>query len=205
MIDPEKITNFNLNKNQLEEVLLFWVCAAGKNARTAARCLDKLLVWMREWIRDEMEHSVPRSPFALIRRKDSFHRNRPGANGKWLAALMQIHGIGCYNQKSKTFMQLANSGLDLKTCTVEDLEAIKGIGPKTARCFIMHSRPNQECAGLDTHILKYLRAKGYDAPKITPTGKRYRELEKIFMGLAKKAKKTIAEFDLEIWNEYSVK
>ena len=43
MIDPSNITNFNMNKNELEEVILFWVMAAGKNAKVASRKLSALL------------------------------------------------------------------------------------------------------------------------------------------------------------------
>ena len=92
--------------------------------------------------------------------------------------------------------------MDLKTCTVEDLELIKGIGPKTARCFLIHSRPNQQLAGLDIHALRYLADQGYQVPKTTPTGKKYKEIEGWFIKEANKAGKDVATFDLEIWNKY---
>ena len=199
MVDPVNITNFNLNRNQLEEHLLFWICAAGKNGRTAARCLDSFLSLTRKWFRMK-DMTPPRSPFAMIRKKNQLH-----TNDSWVSAGMKICGIGCYGMKSKSFLALANSRLNLETCSVEELEAIPGIGPKTARCFLIHSRPDQEYAGLDTHILKFMRAKGFDVPKSTPSGKKYREIEKEFIKLAKQAKKPIAEYDLEIWREYSVK
>ena len=44
MIDPVSITCFTNTKEQLEEVLLFWVLAAGKNAITASKCLENLMV-----------------------------------------------------------------------------------------------------------------------------------------------------------------
>lgn len=118
---------------------------------------------------------------------------------------MKSAGIGCYSQKAITFMQLAESNLNLKSCGVEDLEKIKGIGPKTARCFLIHSRPNQRLAGLDTHILKYLREKGIDAPLSTPPAKKYKKLEQEFIKLADNAGKSVAEFDLEIWLTYREK
>lgn len=93
--------------------------------------------------------------------------------------------------------------LNLKSCSVDDLENIYGIGPKTARCFLIHSRPNMRFAGLDTHILKYLRGLGYEVPKTTPTGKKYKEIEQIFLNLVDKSGKSVAEFDLEIWRKYS--
>jgi thermostable 8-oxoguanine DNA glycosylase len=189
MIDAEKITDYNLNNAELEEHILFWVCAAGKNGVTSAKCLDNLLVFLKKL------HKSKSSPFKLIKK----------TGPEELASYMKQFGIGCYNLKSKTFLALANSNLNLNECSVEDLELIKGIGPKTARCFLIHSRPDQPYAGLDTHILRFLRDKGYDAPKSTPTGKKYRELEKIFIRLAKRANKSVADYDLFIWNKYRKK
>ncbi|NBP02621.1 MAG: hypothetical protein EBU90_21370 [Proteobacteria bacterium] len=100
-------------------------------------------------------------------------------------------------------LDLASRGLDLKTCSVSDLESVRGIGPKTARCFLMHSRRGARYAGLDTHALKYMREKGIDVPKSTPTGKKYLELEAKFLELADRSGKSVAEFDLEIWRHYS--
>jgi len=204
MVDPSNITDFKLNKYQLEERLLFWVCAAGKNGRTAAKCLDKFMSLVREWYKTN-RINCPRSPFLAIKKKNELHKGRPGSGGKWITAGMKICGIGCSKSKSKSFLELAYSGLDLCVCSVDNLESIHGIGPKTARAFLIHSRPNQQYACLDTHILKFMRAKGVDAPQSTPTGKKYKEIEREFIRLAKEAKKSIAEFDLEIWNEYSVK
>jgi thermostable 8-oxoguanine DNA glycosylase len=69
--------------------------------------------------------------------------------------------------------------------------------------FLMHSRKGQQYAALDTHILKYLRARGHDAPLNTPSpGPKYRALESAFLGHAKKAGMSPADFDLSIWNSY---
>lgn len=180
MIDPTNITNFDLNDYQLEETLLWWVCASGKNGRTAAKCLDNLL----------QDNKIGDSnPFTIIKRI------------KNLPQEMKKHGIGCFNHKAKTFLQLVNSGLNLRTCSEEDLLKIWGIGLKTARCFIMHSRKDQKLAGLDTHALKFLADLGYDVPKSTPTQKKYEELQKIFLSLTDNPTK----LDLEVWNAYSLK
>lgn len=191
MIDPTKITNFNLTQSETEEVLLFWVCAAGKNGITAARCLDRLLSAWRE--RASKIKPNP-SPFDIIRCIS--HAND-------LAGEMKKYGIGCYNAKAKTFLSLVWKSLDLKKCTVEDLEAVPGIGPKTARCFLIHSRKDQKYAGLDTHILKFLRDMGHDVPKSTPTGRKYRELELAFLKHVDESRMPVADFDLMIWLKYS--
>jgi len=183
MIDPSNITNFNQTDYQLEEVLIFWICVAGKTATVISRNLDRLL-----------ESLVGRSPFDKIRR----------IGAKKLPQTLKDFGIGCYNMKAKTIWGVINSGLDLRTCSIEDLERIAGIGRKTSRCFVMHSRPDAECAGLDVHILKFLREQGHDVPKSTPgTDKAYKSIEKLFLKYANKSGKTVADFDLKIWKKHA--
>lgn len=185
MVDPENVTEFACSKERLEELLLFWVCAAGKNGRTAARGLDRLL--------NRLEAKKVGGPFMAVRR------------AKDLNILMKSCGIGCYNQKARTFKELATSKINLRTCTPDDLEKIYGIGKKTSRCFILHSRPDAQYAGLDTHILKHLRAVGVkNVPKSTPNSKKeYERLEKEVLKLAKDAGMRPADYDLMIWNFYS--
>ena len=189
MIDPSNITNYNLTDYELEEHLIFWVLAAGKNGTTAAKLLEKLLYKLG---------GLKGVPFEKIRRYSIIGN---------LAQLMQLCGIGCYNNKSRTLIELANAGLDLSTCLAVDLEKIYGIGLKTARCFLLHSRKGVRLSGLDTHMLKHLREVGVeDVPKSTPSSKkRYMILEQEVLRLADEAGMGPAEFDLMIWNRYSTK
>lgn len=185
MIDPSNITNYGLDTRGLQEVILWWILAAGKNGVTAARCLDSFL---SSW-------GPPDSlPFEIVKNVDRV---------SCLPAEMKKHGIGCYNNKARSWRHLANSGIDLKTCSLEDLEAVPGIGPKTSRCFLIHSRKNQSYAGLDTHLLKFLRLIGYDAPKSTPSKKKYVYFEKEFLKAVERSGRTVAQVDLVIWNYYS--
>jgi thermostable 8-oxoguanine DNA glycosylase len=185
MIDPTRITKFDATDNQLEEVLLFWVLVAGKTARSIARSLDAML--------NKLPGDTPFEKIRLV-----------GEN--MLPSYLKLHGVGCYRNKARALWALVNEGLNLRTCTLEELESIYGIGPKTARCFIIHSRPDANCAGLDTHILKFLRSKGHDVSNNTPSSKKqYRELEQIFLGYVKESGKSVAEFDLEVWNSYASK
>lgn len=190
MIDPTKITKYDQTQRELEETILFWVCASGKNGVTSAKCLDKLLSSWKATA--EMVVANP-SPFDIIR---CIHHNADLANE------MKMCGIGCNKNKSKTFFHLAWNFLNLKTCSVEDLESIPGIGPKTSRCFVIHSRRDQQYAGLDRHILSFLKDKGHNVPKATPTGKKYRELELIFLAYVAESGMTVSSFDLMIWNDY---
>jgi len=194
MIDPSKITIDNATDDKLEELILFWVCAAGKNGRTAARCLDKFLKLI-----SGPGYGKPMSSIFNIYDLSA------------LANKLRVCGIGCYNSKAKSFLQLAieciSDRLNLRTCTADDLVKIHGIGMKTSRCFILHSRPGARYAGLDTHILKHLRANGVEnVPKSTPAGKKeYLRLEKEVLKLADDVNMTPSEYDLMVWNKYSVK
>jgi thermostable 8-oxoguanine DNA glycosylase len=189
MIDPKNITKYNQTTAELEEFILFWVCAAGKNAQSAAKGLDNFLSFSKV------------SPFEHIK---NFHRVYNSSLGV-LGFCLKHCGIGCYNQKARTFWELANSGLDLHTCSAQELETITGIGMKTSRCFILHSRQNAQYAGLDVHILRYLGDLGYDVPKQTPAKKKYLQLEEIFLSIAKEKGLSPADLDLMIWKTYSSK
>lgn len=192
MIDPSKISNFNLNDAELEENILFWICAAGKNGRVAARCLNNLLNDLKIYF------SYKFWPFELIRKTHEYSGDLP----TWL----KTSGIGCYTHKARTFAELVYSGINLRMCTAEDLEKIYGIGMKTSRCFIIHTRKGARYAGLDTHILKYLKYMGVEnVPKSTPGKKEYLRLEREFLKIADSLKKEPYALDLEVWNAYSTK
>jgi len=191
MVDPTNITRYYQTHDELEETILFWVCAAGKNGVTAARCLENLLCYAEKQTGRNKKY---RKPFATLSTLSGQEN---------LAEAMKNHGIGCYNNKAKTFIELIRRDMNLKSCTRNDLAGIWGIGMKTASCFIMHSRPDANCAGLDTHVLKYLRDQGIETPSSTPTSrKKYLELEQKFLNLVS-SNKTPAEFDLDIWLKYS--
>jgi thermostable 8-oxoguanine DNA glycosylase len=187
LVDPHDITDYERTDAELQLVLLFWVAAAGKKATTAARSVALLL-------EEGKSRFCESDPFAIIL-----------SYGELLPHAMKKHGMGCYNNKSRCMLALARSGLDLKSCSVSDLESVPGIGPKTARCFLIHSRRGVRHAGLDTHVLKYMRDVGIEVPKSTPTGKRYVHLESLFLGLADKSGMSVADFDLDIWKRYSTR
>lgn len=193
MIDPFKITNFNRTEAELEEFLLFCICVAGKGAEQQAKKLSEFL--FASTVIGTM------TPFEWIN-----HLNKLGT---WmlnhpLTRCLQIHKLGQYTRLQHAFTEVAKLK-NLNNISVEELENIKGIGPKTARFFVMHSRPNQQFAVLDTHILKYLKSHGIAAPKSTPTKNKYLQLEQIFLDIVKKSGKSVAEFDLEVWSSYAKK
>lgn len=181
-LDPDNITNFNLNEDELQLNILFWICAAGKNGHTSARCLSNLLSQFSLLTKET-------SPFNIIKKIYDLPNE------------LKKSGIGCYNNKSRTIKELINKNLNLKNCSIDDLESIWGMGPKTVRCFLIHTRKNQKLAGLDRHVLRFLKEMGYDVPRNSPNKKKYRELEKIFIKIADSLNKTPSELDLEIWKK----
>ncbi len=183
MIDPVHITNYQRTSSELEELVLFCIAVAGKNATTTSANLERLLEYGRSYVNG--------TPFEIIRYL---------SNNEDLELTMKVFGFGCFKVKSKGFIQIVNSGFDLKTCTIKELESIHGIGMKTARFFVLHTRKNARVACLDTHILKWLSSKGHDAPKQTPAKKKYLELENIFLGICDDMNVIPADLDLNIWN-----
>jgi thermostable 8-oxoguanine DNA glycosylase len=199
MINPSNITNYNLDENEIEITLLFWLLVSGKTAKTTAKCLDSLIEIMNNW-HNQIYGEKKFSPFEMIKNMDTFYKE---VSSDWLAILMKKVGIGCYGFKSRGCIELSNGNLDLRSCSPEDLEKITGIGPKTSRAFIIHSRPNQKYACLDTHVLHFMRDKGYDVPHSTPTGKKYKQIEQIWLKLANESGMSLTDYDLKIWKEYS--
>lgn len=189
MIDPDVVTIFDRSVDELEEFALFCICAAGKKATSAAAALDRFL---------KINVSLT-SPFQKVKVQQRLFKDK-------FPIYMKQCGIGCYNSKAKSFLQLANSNINLRTCSVEELDDIHGIGPKTARFFVLHTRPDQKIACLDTHVLHWLRDRGYsNIPKVTPVKKRYLEIEKLFLDICDRHNMSPAFLDLEIWKAYSRK
>ena len=188
LINPKKITDFNRTKADLELFAIFAVCVAGKKSQQTA---DKV----NNHFRDTQTPTKQLTPFETIK---SLVKIRV------FGAYLQMAKVGQYKRIYKALRDLAESGIDLKTCTVEDLEAIHGIGPKTSRFIIMHSRPKQRLATLDTHILRWMRDQGIETPKATPQSKKlYKELEQKFLTLCDKCAILPSQLDLKIWKQYS--
>ena len=174
LIDPATVTNFSRTQEELELFALFCVVVvAGKNSKVQAIKLDQFLSGS--------------SPFHFVRALD---------NLCCLRDHMVKVKMGQYNRLEKVFRNLLE--VNLRWASLEELEKIMGM--KTARFFLVHSRPSVRAAVLDTHILAWMRTQGYDAPKATPTNpKEYKRLEDLFLAECDKHGKSVAEMDLEIW------
>jgi thermostable 8-oxoguanine DNA glycosylase len=179
MINPTTPTNFNRTQSELEEWLLFCVVVAGKSSFQQARKLDEFL---------RLEELG--SPFQKISQMIS--------KGTLFVNLEKVR-MGQYGRIGYIFGVLSH--FNISEITLGILESIKGIGPKTARFYFLHSFPGMDIAVLDVHILSWLRGEGYSAPKSTPNLKKYLELEKVFLLEAKNRGYTPAELDIKIWND----
>jgi thermostable 8-oxoguanine DNA glycosylase len=180
-VDPLNITNFDRTDAELEAFMVFSLAVAGKNANQTANLIGKVLG----------EAKSNESPFQFLRRIPLDDHLRFWKVGQYRRILPALEGV---------------MKLDLRTCTMEDLLKVHGIGPKTANMFLLHSRPNHEGAVLDTHILRWMReVHGVKTPKQTPSGKRYDELEELARWLINESfpHLSLADADLLIWKTMS--
>jgi thermostable 8-oxoguanine DNA glycosylase len=178
-VDPVKITDFNRSDRELELFWLFCICVAGKNAdQTAAKVA-------------QLAAKVPKCASIL----------------RWLSTdpnlhdMLVAHRVGQYVRIKAAIEQSAE--LDLRTASVSDLQGVYGVGPKTARFFLLHSRPAVEVAVLDTHILRWLREQFdmLDAPQSTPALPQYLMWERIALECMRASypNQSVADADLLIW------
>jgi hypothetical protein len=193
MIDPNNVTNAARTAAELEEFLLFCIVVAGKNADQQSRKLERFLGGRR--------------PFAHIRASDR--------EGRLEARLREVK-LGKYSLLGRSFRALAASGADLSTITWEALTAFPGIGIKTAKFFVLHSRPTQMHGVLDTHVLGWMGEhwapagrRGPAVPGHTPQDARsYLFWETVYFGMVSarhhgpaRAHVDWARFDLDLWKE----
>lgn len=190
MIDQMKITNYGRTRQQLEEFLLFCVSVPGKNAYTTAKGLEKFL--------NKLHILVELSsfdPFLALRRAMKQDLNLP--------TLLQESGMGCYNLRARTYRVLVQKGYNLFSCTADELERVPGIGYKTSRFFILHSRKDARVACIDRHIRKWLEGRGHVVKSWPMSKKEYLRIEELFLAEADALKIGPAELDLKIWREAS--
>lgn len=193
-----------MNSWYLEEWILFGILVANKPAVRTAEKLEGFLKDLRENVVTRIRANQPPrnrllSPFELV-----FTTHCLGV----LPEYLKKHRFGQYTRLSRALPQAAstlptvgkNPGL-----TIEKLEAIPGIGMKTARMLMLYWKPETMAVPLDTHVLKYLGKLGYDVPKNTPTGRRYLELEQAFIKEARKRRLSVIELDKKVWQAAAIR
>lgn len=189
-VDPTQIPK-KMTIEELEYFVLFAICVAGKGAKQTQEKLNQYL-----------ESRNKCSPFNIVKID---MEDYGGFNA--LEYNLKKVKIGQYKRIEKAFREVVK--LDVtKDLTVEKLEAIPGIGPKTARFIVLYTNPDADCAVIDTHVLKFLKKEypAFDVPKSTPSkGRKYKELEELFQYSAKRAGKSVRELDSEVWQFYANK
>lgn len=177
MIDPKNVTDHNRTDEDLWEFWLFCLFVRGKNADVQAGKLEQFLNEMlrRIWC------------FSSI--YGALQAVRSGQYQTLARAIWQTH------------QNLSENPRYLRDATVKDLEEIPGVGPKTSRFFVLHTRANARVAVLDTHILKFLwEREGLPVPKNTPqSAKQYQALEEAFLLIADYEDVNPAHLDLAVW------
>lgn len=178
--DPD----YTRSEAELQAFLIYGVAVAGKSAKST-------LPRIQEFLQPCEDGTVTPWDMIGMLQQDGMLRER----------LEECH-VGMYGRMMKFLSVVAHKRPNLRECSVQDLEALPGVGPKTARFFIMFNRPKQRLACLDTHILTYLREKGHDAPKSTPANpKKYAKLEKAWLDACDQEGRDPAEFDYEEWKK----
>lgn len=189
MIDPANVHLYDAKLQIKEEFLLFAICVAGKKATVIAKKID-------EFLQDiYFSHAYCNEITILDLLSEMNFEEIDYYCKKWK--------LGKYTIIPKCLYELSRSGIDIENCTTDQLEKFPGIGPKTSRYFIMYTQRNKEFAALDTHILKWLKERGYKVPKSTPDRKRYSKIEQYYLDECKKLNRNPTDLDLELWKKYS--
>ncbi len=166
---------------QAEWRLIYALVVAGKSSEFAERVLAKLF-----------PEFGGRSPFEHV---------RDWISAGWLLEKLREAKSGTYRRLERALEEVVE--LDAETCSIEELEAVHGIGPKTARFFLLWTRPSVKYAALDVHVLKFLNRLGFTNLHGTPpAGKTYAKLERIFIGLAEKIGVSPRGLDILVWQAY---
>lgn len=184
MVDPFDVTHYSLDDHRLEEFFMFCVAVAGKKATMVAGKLDLFLDHAKDG----------ETPFALVRRLN--------AAGELEDTLRSVK-MGQYAKLTEAWAFCADGGIDVRTSGADDLQKVRGIGYKTARYFILHTRRAARVGVIDTHILKFLASRGHEVPSKIPNDKRYLKLEALILAEADTAGMTPADFDLAVWRHYA--
>ena len=217
MIDPFKVTDFNRGDFDLQSFFLFCFAVAGKNAKVQADKLNSMIdgfqeSWVENPIYHEEGHPIPDGPLTHMMdlNTEPFYIGRtPVENNLRSVKLGKyttwINMINWFNAN----LRIENVNMFLRCAGLASLLLIPGVGDKTARFFLLHSREDEQCIPLDTHVLKFISSKGVPCvPTSTPPHSKYFMWEKIAREMythemRSKGYSNLAETDLAIWKSFS--
>jgi hypothetical protein len=186
LITDDNLINFARTEEELQIFLLYCGFSVNKTRRHAQTALAKLL--------DMGRGSLP------------FERIRSLIKAGRLRRCLEQTGIGAYTRLEGFLRNVVSANIDLRQGSVDDYDAIHGIGPTKARLFVLCTREDARCAVLDTHILKFLREQGYaKVPEQSPESLReYERLEGYWLKEVDKSGMTPAQYNLKRWRERAV-
>lgn len=193
MITPTAITNYKRCPMELLEFAIFAACVAGKDSDQTAKKVNAL--WNDRGFRTTLSIQFQFPPetdtqYALYVRLIRQH--------------LVDHKMGQYDRLSRVIFFFNQFSERLNTVLFNSLVNFKGIGPKTAAFFLLHSRQNADMPVIDTHICKYMADKGIEM-KVTSSLTKYlanAEIVKFWMQ-HDFPHMTLAEADLYLWTKYS--
>jgi endonuclease III len=200
-VNPSAIPD-KMSRSQLEWWILFTIAVAGKGAKQTEKK-------MRAFMDLAPSHL---SPFKRVqymvdigRLDENLHEVRLGKyklfdKGFRAAIKLDLNVL-------EAFATSDSPEIDNPTA-LHMLSSIPGLGPKGSRMILQYAFPQQadQWAVLDTHVLRWLREHGVDAPKSTPPeGRLYHELENTFKFMAKDRHMSTRQLDTDIWLSYSRK
>ena len=177
-IDPTQITKFDRTQAELEWFLLFCISTAGKNATVTAKKINDGI---------DFTHRVKRFQsmgIYSIGCSDTMAINYEYC-ADWMVDFAQVVKLGKYDLIRKSSENIFKNEIHkrLDTVTLEELLEIPGVGNKTARFFLMHSRPGFTGAVIDTHIHGWLeKVCQSELPKPT-TDAKYKSLERLWLSM----------------------
>jgi hypothetical protein len=122
MVDPDRLTNYSRTDAQLQELWLFSIAVAGKPAFRIARQVSRFVAALD---RTKLPFDGLKKVLAEEGYGSLYHRVLDAKFGQ-------------HTRIAKAFSQSIN--LNLRTATLDELMVVHGVGPKTARMFLLHSR-----------------------------------------------------------------
>ena len=185
MIDPTQITKFDRTQAELEWFLLFCISTAGKNATVTAKKINDGIDFTHRVKRFQSMgiYSIGFSDTSWMILGDKYYKYNQCSN--WMVDFAQVVKLGKYELIRKSSEHIFKNEIHkrLDTVTLEELLEIPGVGNKTARFFLMHSRPGFEGAVIDTHIHGWLeKVCQSELPKPT-TDAKYKSLERLWLSM----------------------
>ena len=205
LANPKAVTDFARDDFDLELFALFAVCVSNKNADQQSAKLAQFLLM-------EPTAESPLDAVQLMMKKGTLRENLVAAK------------LGQYDKRLVPAFKTLTE-INLRTVAWEDLmytagskngkraaKGVQGIGQKTAKFFVLHSRAQQRICALDAMILLYAAEQGYpDCPLVTPGDETlYKKIEAFVLdcfdrqaeaeGLTKAER--YAVLDLRTWEYY---